>query len=416
MPGSMVGRIRIRWPLRGDTQDMSNRVEPIHLHKGHERRLLLGHPWVFSNEIASDVKGYEPGSLVDVYAHGGTFLGRGYINPRSLISVRLLSQHREAIDESFFLQRIETALERRTQLYPGARAFRLVYSEGDLLPGLIVDRYEDHLVVQMLTLGMDLRTDLICEALEARLQPRSIIARHDVGIRGLEGLPSEKKLLHGELPSVVEFQEGDLRFQVDLWEGQKTGAYLDQRDNRWMLRPFLHGRRVLDAFCYTGAWALHAARAGAGEIIGVDESAKAIQWAQQQAKENGLEAQCRFTVADVFQFLKEADTRRERFDAIVLDPPAFVKSRSKLREGLHGYWEINRRAMRLLKPGGYLITCSCSHHVESETFRGMLARAARAARRHAFLLEMRSQSKDHPVLLPLSEAAYLKCAVLTLAE
>jgi 23S rRNA (cytosine1962-C5)-methyltransferase len=173
---------------------------------------------------------------------------------------------------------------------------------------------------------------------------------------------------------------------------------------------------VLDAFCYTGAWALHAARAGAREIVGVDESARAIQWAQLQAKDNDVEDRCQFITADVFQFLKEADARRERFDAIVLDPPAFVKSRSKLREGLHGYWEINRRAMRLLKPGGYLISCSCSHHVDVELFRATLVRAARSIRRHALLLEMRSQAKDHPVLLPATETAYLKCAVLTLAD
>jgi len=395
---------------------MSQQAAPIHLHKNHERRLLLGHPWVFSNEIASDVKAYEPGSLVDVYAYGGTFLGRGYINPHSLISVRLLTQHREAIDGDFFRRRLEAAWRRRIRLYPEAYAFRLVYSEGDLLPGLIVDRYANYLVVQTLTLGMELRLDLICDALEALLQPQSIIARNDVAIRGLEGLPLEKKVLRGELHGPVEYQEGDLCFQVDLWEGQKTGSYLDQRDNRWALQALLKAERVLDAFCYTGAWSLHAAHAGAAEVVGVDESAKAIQWAQQQAKRNGVEAQCRFTVAEVFQYLKDADLRHERFDAIVLDPPAFVKSRTKVREGLHGYWEINRRAMRLLKPGGYLITCSCSHHVDAEMFRMMLARAAKAARRQALLLEMRSQAKDHPVLLPLSESAYLKCAVLMLAN
>jgi 23S rRNA (cytosine1962-C5)-methyltransferase len=395
---------------------MSERVEPIHLHKDHERRLLLGHPWIFSNEIASDVKAHEPGSLVDVYAHGGSFLGRGYINPHSLISVRLLSQRRDTIDAAFFLGRVEAALRRRTRFYPNARTYRLVYSEVDLLPGLIVDRYEDHLVVQTLTLGMEVRSELICEALEGLLQPQSIVARNDVGIRGLERLALEKRELRGERRSPVEIHEADLRFQIDPWEGQKTGWYLDQRDNRWALRPFLGGKRVLDAFCYTGAWALHAARAGASEIIGVDESARAIQWAQLQAKENGVEDRCQFITADVFQFLKDADVRHERFDAIVLDPPAFVRSRSKLHEGLHGYWEINRRAMRLLKPGGYLITCSCSHHVDAELFRTTLVRAARAVRRHALLLEMRSQAKDHPVLLPLSEAAYLKCAVLTLAD
>jgi 23S rRNA (cytosine1962-C5)-methyltransferase len=395
---------------------MSQAAEPLHLHKGHERRLLLGHPWVFSNEIASDLHQYAPGSLVDVYAHGGTFLGRGYINPHSLITVRLLSQRREDIDGAFFRARIEAALRRRERLYAGSQSYRLVYSEGDLLPGLIVDRYRDHLVVQTLTLGMALRTEPICEALEGLLQPQAIVARNDVGIRALEGLPQEKKVLRGSLQTPIEVWEIDVRLRVDPWEGQKTGLYLDQRENRCGLRPLLAEGRVLDAFCYTGAWALHAARAGAREVIGVDESAKAIQWADDQAKENGLEHVCRFMAADVFDFLKEADTQRQRFDGIVLDPPAFVKSRGKVREGLRGYWEINRRAMRLVKPGGYLITCSCSYHVDPDMFRMTLSRAPRPPRRSVALLEMRSQARDHPSLLPVSESAYLKCAVLTLLD
>ena len=395
---------------------MSQSAAPLHIHKGHERRLLLGHPWVFSNEIASDLGTYEPGSLVDVYAHGGTLVGRGYINPRSLITVRILSQRREVIDSDFFHSRLAAALQRRERLFPGVQSYRLVYSEGDLLPGLIVDRYQDHLVLQTLTLGMELRTEAICEALERLIQPQAIVARNDVGIRTLEGLPHEKKVLRGSLETPVEVWESDIRFRVDPWEGQKTGFYLDQRENRCTLQPLLAGERVLDAFCYTGAWALHAARAGAREVVGVDESAKAIRWATDQAKDNGLDQVCQFTPSDVFDFLKEADTRHERFDCIILDPPAFVKSRSKVREGLEGYWEINRRAMRLVKPGGYLITCSCSYHVDPDTFRTTLSRAARAARRTVVLLEMRSQARDHPVLLPLSESAYLKCAVLMCAE
>lgn len=395
---------------------MSQSAAPLHIHKGHERRLLLGHPWVFSNEIASDLGTYEPGSLVDVYTHGGTLVGRGYINPRSLITVRILSQRREVIDSDFFHSRLAAALQRRERLFPGVQSYRLVYSEGDLLPGLIVDRYQDHLVLQTLTLGMELRTEAICEALERLIQPQAIVARNDVGIRTLEGLPQEKKVLRGSLETAVEVWESDIRFRVDPWEGQKTGFYLDQRENRCTLQPLLAGERVLDAFCYTGAWALHAARAGAREVVGVDESAKAIRWATDQAKDNGLDQVCQFTPSDVFDFLKEADTRHERFDCIILDPPAFVKSRSKVREGLEGYWEINRRAMRLVKPGGYLITCSCSYHVDPDTFRTTLSRAARAARRTVVLLEMRSQARDHPVLLPLSESAYLKCAVLMCAE
>lgn len=395
---------------------MSQQAAPLHIHTGHERRLLLGHPWVFSNEIGSDLREYEPGSLVDVYTHGGTFVGRGYINPRSLITVRLLSQRREVFDGAFFRRRIEAALRRREHLFPGTQSYRLVYSEGDLLPGLIIDRYNDHLVLQTLTLGMELRTEAICEALESLMQPRAIVARNDVGIRTLEGLPLEKKLLRGSLQSPVEIWEDDLRFRVDPWEGQKTGFYLDQRENRCTLRPLLSGERVLDAFCYSGAWALHAGRAGAKEVLGVDESTKAIQWASDQAQDNGLGRVCRFTPANVFDYLKEADAQHERFDCIILDPPAFVKSRSRLREGLQGYWEINRRAMRMVKPGGYLITCSCSYHVDPDTFRATLCRATRAARRSVMLLEMRSQGKDHPALLPVGESAYLKCAVLTFAD
>lgn len=395
---------------------MSQQAVPLHIHKEHERRLLLGHPWVFSNEIASDLREYEPGSLVDVYTHGGTFVGRGYINPRSLITVRLLSQHREAIDKAFFRRRLEVALRRRERLLPGVQSYRLAYSEGDLLPGLIIDRYQDHLVLQTLTLGMELRLEAICEALETLMQPEAIVARNDVGIRSLEGLPHEKKVLRGSLQTPVEVWEDDIRFRIDSWEGQKTGFYLDQRENRCTLRPLLAGERVLDAFCYTGAWALHAARAGAREVLGVDESAKAIRWADDQAKDNYLEQVCQFIAADVFDYLKDADSRRDRFDCIVLDPPAFVKSRSKVREGLQGYWEINRRAMRLVKPGGYLMSCSCSYHVDPDTFRATLCRAARAARRTVTLLEMRSQARDHPALLPLSESAYLKCAVLAFAD
>lgn len=395
---------------------MSEQVATVHLQKGHEKRLLLGHLWVFSNEIAGDLRTYEPGSLVDVYAHGGSFIGRGYINPHSLITVRLLSQQRETIDGAFFRHRIEAAWRRRERLLSGADAYRLVYSDGDLLPGLIIDRYGDHLVLQIMTLGMELRTELVCETLEALFHPQAIVARNDVAIRTLEQLPVEKKVLRGNVQGPIEIGEADLRFDVYPWDGQKTGFYLDQRDNRCTLRPFVRGPRVLDAFCYTGAWALHAARAGAAEVLGIDESAKAIEWAKQQAEHNSLQDVCRFMVGDVFQYLKEADTRGERFDCIILDPPAFVKNRHKLREGLHGYWEINRRAMRLLKPGGYLITCSCSYHVDSDTFRATLTRAARAARRSVVLLEMRTQAKDHPVLLPVGESSYLKCAVLGMAD
>ncbi|RMF83688.1 MAG: class I SAM-dependent rRNA methyltransferase, partial [Nitrospinota bacterium] len=307
---------------------------------------------------------------------------------------------------------LQEAYDLRVRLYPDRTSYRVVYSEADFLPGLIVDKYEDYLVVQTLTLGMEQRLHSIQEGLERVFRPRGIILRNDAAIRTLEGLPLEKRILKGSPPAPVSIEEGGLSLQVDLLEGQKTGFFFDQHDNRRASAPYFQGRTVLDCFCYTGAWSLTALQAGAREVLGIDSSEKAIALARENAALNGYASRATFRVGDVWAELKALRRQRRRFGAIILDPPAFVKSKQKLREGLRGYLEVNRQSIALLEPGGILITSSCSHHVSREEFVSVLLRAAQKAGRTARLLEMRGQARDHPVLLAAPETAYLKCVIL----
>ncbi len=381
----------------------------IRLKKKEERRILRGHPWVFSNEIQALPRDAAPGELVDLEDYSGAFLGRGYLNTRSLIAVRLLTRTQEDIDQAFLEKRIERSRDLRTALGFGA-SFRAVFSESDGIPGLIVDKYEDTLVVQSLTAGVDRLFDEVLSALRSVYDPKTVVLRNDVAVRELEGLAQEKKVLFGDATGIVSFEESGIRYEADLLEGQKTGFFFDQRENRLALRDLVRGRRTLDCFCYVGAWSLSAAKFGATEVLGIDSSAKAVKNAEANASLNGLAAS--FRTGDVFEELRKFEKRKERFACIILDPPAFVKSRAKVREALKGYKEINLRALRLLEPGGILVTCSCSHHIEEDLFREMLIDASYAAGRQARLLEMRSQARDHPVLLAAPETRYLKCAVL----
>ncbi len=380
----------------------------LRLKKKEERRVLRGHPWIFSNEL-QEVPKAEPGSLVDVHDASGGFVGRGYFNPQSLIAVRILTRKREEINREFLRRRIERARELRRTLGFGD-SFRAVYSEGDGLPGLIVDKYASTLVVQSLTAGMDSLREEVLAALTEVYEPAAVVLRNDTSGRQLEGLALEKTVVRGEVTGPVEFEEEGIRFRVDVLEGQKTGFFFDQRENRLALRSLVKGRRTLDCFCYVGAWALAAAKAGASEVIGIDASEKAVALAQENASLNGLAAT--FKRIDAFEALRDYEKQGERFGCIVLDPPAFVKSRAKVREALKGYKEINLRALRLLDAGSFLVTCSCSHHVDQELFREMLIDASHAAGRQVRLLEMRSQSRDHPMLLAAPETRYLKCAIL----
>lgn len=384
-------------------------MRTLKLKKKEERRILRGHPWVFSNELEQVPKDAVPGEVVDVADHAGRFLGRGYLNARSLIAVRILTRKQEEIDAAFFTGRISTARDLRLQLGFGD-SFRAVFSEGDGLAGLIVDKYGSALVAQFLTAGIEVQSDNVIAALREVYEPSSIVLRNDSAARELEGLPRTVTVLGDPVTGPVEFEESGLRYAVDVVEGQKTGFFFDQRENRQALRDLVRGRQVLDCFCYVGAWAITAAKFGASDVTGIDASEGAAALARQNAARNGVQAN--FLVADVFDELRRLEKERQRYGCIILDPPAFVKSRAKVREALKGYKEINLRALRLLTPGGFLVTCSCSHHIDQELFREMLVDAAATAGRQLRLLELRSQARDHPMLLAARETQYLKCAVL----
>jgi 23S rRNA (cytosine1962-C5)-methyltransferase len=384
----------------------------LRLQKNQDRRVRAGHPWIFSNEIDAVEGQPSDGSIVDVVDSRGAYLGRGYLNRHSLIAVRMLTRSREAIDRDFFRKRIARAIAYREEILPGEHACRLVASEGDFLPGLTVDRYDDVLSVQITTLGIETRRDLVRDVLVELLAPRAIVLRNDVPLRALEGLPQETAVWHGSFEPPVEIEVEGLRYGVDPLAGQKTGFFLDQRRNRRLLAGRVKGARVLDLFSYSGAWGLEALRQGADEVVFVDSSEAALELARANAGRNGLEGRARFHHQDVFDALPALYGRGERFGAVVLDPPAMVKSRAKIAEGLKGYRALNRSAMSLLVEGGWLFTCSCSFHVSPQDFLHVLSEAARDAKRPFRFLEWGAQSPDHPVLLAAPETSYLKCAVL----
>lgn len=386
-------------------------MKKVILPKGRERRPLAGHPWIYQGEIQRIEGDPTPGELVEVGDARGRFVGRGYVNLRSQIAVRLLTWQDEAIDEPFLRRRIQTAIDLRKQWAPDAEAYRVVFGEADLLPGLIVDRYGEILVVQFLTAGIEALGDVLMRLLLDCLRPRGIYARNDVPARELEGLPRTSGFVHGQFDTLLQISEGGVRFWVDIAAGQKTGLFLDQRENRFRLRSFAEGREVLDAFCYTGGFGLHAAAAGAKSVLGVELSKEAAALAAKNAELNGL-GMVRVVEGNAFDELRSMDREGRRFDLIVLDPPAFTKGKEALDSAIRGYKEINLRAMKLLREGGILMTCSCSYHLPVELFREVLVEAAADAHRRFRLIEFRTQAQDHPILLSVRETHYLKCAIL----
>ena len=391
--------------------DTRNNPAPIRLHAGRERRVLAGHRWVFSNEIASPLSDYEPGSWVEVFSSRQASLGIGYVNPGSLIAVRLVCRPGEKPTETLFRERIQKAASFRSEtLYPGSKCHRVVFGESDGLPGLVLDQYGDVLVYQINTLGMSLLEPLLQEWITDIFRPRALVFRHDTQSRSLEGLDLVKGVASGELPVNLEVAINAIRYRVDLIRGQKTGLFLDQRDNRHRLLGWAQGKRILDLFCYNGSWSLAAAVAGASEVTGVDQSADAITQAEANASLNGLSERCRFVRGDVIRFLKEAP--KGLVDGIIVDPPAFAKTKGALSEAKKGYTDLNRRAILAVKPGGMLISCSCSYHMSEDLFRDVLMQAAQASGRELRLIEARGQSMDHPVLLAMPETRYLKCWLL----
>ena len=382
------------------------------IHLKRTKRLHRGHLWIFSNELSEDLKQYRPGSVVEVYDLNEQFIGMGYINPNSLIAVRLLTREKRGIDRDFLRQGICDAIRLRERLLGERDACRVIYSEGDYLPGLIADRYGDFLVIQFLTYGMEAMKDIIIELLDELLKPETIIIRNENQVRTLEGLPLYKEIVKGSIETFPVIREGGVLFEIDPYEGQKTGFFLDQRDSRICLKNYIQGGRGLDLFSYNGGWSMHLASAGA-EITSVDSSEKAVARARRNACLNNLNSRINFAVEDVFDFLEKERCKGEKqYDFIVLDPPAFVKSAARLKEAMKAYREINERSMRLIKPGGILASSSCSYHMHKDLFVDALNTAARNAGRSLRLIEMRSQSPDHPVLLSMPETEYLKCAFL----
>lgn len=385
----------------------------IRLGRGANKRIRNGHPWIFSNEIAEITGDGTAGSTAEIFSAEGDYLGTGYHNPRSLIAVRLLTKSREDIDtEDFYRRRILRALQYRRDLYPDWKTFRAVYGEGDFLPGLVVDKYCDYLSVQFLTAGIESRREQIITALHHIFAPIGIVARNDVAVRGLEGLAVQTEILHGDIPDTVEIDEHGLLFRVSLLTGQKTGHFLDQKENHLLLKGICEGKQVLDCFCYSGSWGVHAAAYGAASVTAIDSSEKAVALGRENAARNGFASVMRFETEDAFDRLRSLKSEGRRFDVIVLDPPAFIKSRKLVQEGLKGYLTINRRCMELLTEGGYLLTCSCSHHLDRQMFHELLLKAAVHSGREMRLLGVHSQAPDHPVLLAVPETEYLKCFVL----
>jgi 23S rRNA (cytosine1962-C5)-methyltransferase len=386
------------------------------LKKNEERRLRTGHLWVFSNEISSVESDAKDGELVDVVTARGAFVGRGFLNRHSLISVRLLSRRSDEIDGQFFRSRILKSLDRRKSVFPGSSLYRAVYSEGDFLPGLIVDRYGDYIAMQFLTKGMDNLKEEISEILIELLSPKGIVMRNDAPSRELEGLELWKGVSYGEVPDRVEVEEDGTRFLVDPVGGQKTGFYLDQRENRTLLRGRVAGKSVLDCFSYTGAWGLKAIQYGAERVTLVESSNQAMELAKENMGLNGAGAQVEYCRSDAFDELRRFEREGRSFECIVLDPPSFIKNKNLLREGLAGYREINLRAMRILAPSGVIITSSCSHHLSREDFVRVLVLSARDSGRSFRIVEVKSQARDHPVLLSMRETEYLKCILLEAAS
>jgi len=387
-------------------------IPQLVLRKNQDRRVRGGHPWVFSNEVAEFRGTPADGDLVEVSDFRGAFLGRAYYNRKSLIAARLLTRGRDDVDAGFFVKRLERALKLRESVYPGAQAVRLVYGESDQLPGVVIDRYGDVLAVQVLTLGMDVRAAMLREAIEQVFHPRGVMRMADSALRALEGLPLERGVWWGEVPEKLEVASEGFTLEVDLRTGQKTGLYLDQRENRRQAEARAQGQRVLDLFCYQGEWALHAARGGAASVLAIDSSAPALEAARRNAERNGLAERITFRQGDCFDVARELERSGERFGLVVLDPPALIKSRGQLAGGARAYREINRTAMALLADGGTLITSSCSHHLEDPLFRQVLLESARQARRPFRVLAWLAEAPDHPQLLAVPETHYLKCAVL----
>ncbi|MEP6958285.1 MAG: class I SAM-dependent rRNA methyltransferase [Nitrospirota bacterium] len=372
----------------------------------------LGHLWIYAGYVEA-VSG-EPGSgdVIDVLAPNGRFYARGLYNPASKIRVRILTFDDEPITEQFWRGRLAQAVRLRRRIVTGTNAYRLVYGEADRLPGLIVDRYDDVLVMQTLSSGMDRRKTLLAELLCQESGASRVYLRNDAKSRTLEGLPIERGFLRGGGATTVDIQEGPARFLVDIERGQKTGWFCDQRENRLVTAPVASGAEVLEVFAHTGAFGIQAALAGAKSVEGLDVSEEALVLARNHAVLNKVEGRCSYRSADAFEEMRKLERAGRRYDVVLLDPPAFARSKQAVPRALAGYKDVNLLGMRLIRPEGFLVTSSCSHHVtEQELWMGIRL-AARDAKRQVRLIEQRGQASDHPILAAMPETRYLKYFLL----
>jgi 23S rRNA (cytosine1962-C5)-methyltransferase len=429
-------------------------VAKVLLNQHRKKRLETGHPWIYQSEVLEIQGDVVPGEIVEVTNHKGHFLAKGYINPASQMIVRILSfDPNEAIDYDFFLRKIRQAAEFRTRFVDNPRACRVIYGEADFLPGLIVDRYNDVLVVQVLSLGMEQRIEWIRDALVEVFAPEGIYLRNDVPVRKLEGLEQGKGVLYGECPREVLIEENGLKYYVDIVEGQKTGFFYDQRENRasiaplmkgWgeshgislqsvevdgelknvpvdkrgkaIKNPFWDGAEVLECFTHTGSFTLNACKHGAKKVTALDISEHAIETAKRNITLNGFLHRVDFVVANAFDYLRENVEAGRSWDVVILDPPAFAKSRGAVKGAIRGYKDINLNGLKLVRPGGFLVTASCSYHMSPELFLDTIQEAAIDAKKILRLIEWRGAGKDHPQISGADEAHYLKFAIFEVRD
>ncbi len=386
------------------------KTQPLLLRKDQERRLLAGHCWIYSNEVdtqATPLKNLEPGQPVDILSDHERWIGRGYVNPHSLICARIVTREHIPLTPALWLRRIHDALALRERLYPRP-FYRLIFGESDGLPGLIVDRYDDLLAVQITTAGMERVRGEILAALEQVVRPKTIVLRNDTAARELEGLAQCVEVVLGNPEDSLTLMEHDLVFQVAPLTGQKTGWFFDQTENRTRLSRYGVGQRVLDVCSYVGAWGLRAAALGATAVICVDSSQTALERVADNAARNHLDGRVQSRQGDAFDVLRELRDEGKRFDTVILDPPAFIKRRKDEKEGAQAYQRLNRLGIDVLEPGGLLITSSCSFHMDRDSFLHSVQLAARRAGRSFQLLEAGQQGPDHPVHPAIAETAYLK--------
>ena len=387
----------------------------IYLKRKISNRIANGHPSIFNNEVEKTEGEIKGGEIAEVFTWDKKFVGKGYINPKSQILARLLTRDKkEEINESFFLHRISKCWEYRKKL-GYIENCRLVFGEADFLPQLIIDKFNSYFVIQTLALGIDIWKPAIVKALHTIFEPKGIYERNDVPVRELEGLPQQKGFLSQSFDTKIIISENGLRFHVDIENGQKTGYFLDQQDNRRAIQYIVKGAEVLGAFCYTGSFEIHAAHYGAKSVLGLDISENATMQAKSNAELNGLEKICRFETVNAFDVLKQWAKEKRQYDVVMLDPPAFTKSRETIQKAITGYKEINLRGMKLVRRGGFLVTSSCTNLIDTDLFQQIIAMAAKDAGKKIRQVIFQTQSADHPVIWDIENTRYLKFLIIEIS-